>query len=233
MKKVIPFVLAALLMVLAISCEKEPIPPAPQELKPTLEVFKIPDGEVPYGSKITIFWKTKNVKSLKFNGILQPQSAIDSGSITFERVCSDALYTVKATNISLSTEKEIEVHVGDWTTSKFGLVSYYPWTFKQFRIILAKDSSVVYREEPTDEEKAKVFWYHKNGELVTNFATTRKWSISEDGKNMTRGNITESFSVNGSDDNSELSFYQETTWYGEKAYFLNVFKHASTIPTDK
>ncbi|NCU28487.1 MAG: hypothetical protein EOM85_02340 [Candidatus Moranbacteria bacterium] len=227
MKKVIPFVLAALLMVLAISCQKEPVPPAPQELKPTLEVFKIPDGEVPYGSKITIFWKTKNVKSLKFNGILQPQSAIDSGSITFERVCSDALYTIKATNISLSTEKEIEVHVGDWTTSKFGLVSYYPWKKKEYRI-LRLDGTLDHKFDPDPREMTEVFYYHKDGKKTyKENSGIDEWEVANEKLRLNK----EYFNFKVSD--VELSIFQETTYAGEPAIFESVYEHASTTPTDK
>jgi len=210
------------------SCDKDPPPVVPEELKPTLEVSQTPTGVLPYGSKITISWTTQNAKSIKINDVTQ--SGVISGSATFERICSNVLYKVKATNISLSTEKEIEVNIGDWTTSKFGLISYYPWTPKEFRIILAKDSSIVYREEPTAEEKTRIFYYHKNGDLTNNYLTTTgQWSISDDGKNLIRGGVSKSFSVS----KDELSTYQETTWDGKPAYFLNVFKHASDTPTDK
>lgn len=209
-------------------CEKPKPPVVPEELKPTLEVSKIPTGVLPYGSDVKISWTTTNATTLKINEISQANAV--SGTATFKKVCSEVLYTIKATNIYLSTQREIEVHVGDWTTSTFGLVSYYPWTFKEFRTILIKDGSIVYREEPTTEEKAKRFYYHKNGDLVTNFLTyTGKWLISDDGKYITIGKTTEKFSVS----TSELVLYQETTWDGQPAYFLNVFEHASTIPTDK
>ncbi len=78
MKKVIPFILAALLMVLAISCEKEPIPPAPL---PTFKVnlIKIGDGsinvdkttEIAAGSTVNfkiIPGQKSSIYSIKING---------------------------------------------------------------------------------------------------------------------------------------------------------------------
>lgn len=221
---VVTVLLLAMGSLLIQGCEPEPIP-GPPPIQPKVELTVAPSGILPYGAYCTVTWSSTDAKTLTLNN---KQTTL-SGSVT-NRLFRDTIFEVVARNESLSAKAEKEVKVGDWTTSKFGLVSYYPWTFKEFRVILVKDSSIVYREEPTAEEKAKRFYYHRNGDLVTNFlAFTGKWSISEDGKFLIRDGNSEKFSVS----EKELITYQETTWYDKPALFLNVFEHASTTPTGK
>lgn len=223
MKKVAITALYAILPIIFLcSCQKN-TDPVVQELAPTLQVTTTPQGVLPYGSNVTISWTTTNATKLKIDDLYQTQ--VVSGSITFEKVCSNVHYTVKATNVSLSTQKEIEVLVGDWTTSKFGLTSYYPW--KRSVVRYTRDGVVL---SSHDDSNTDIFYYHKNGDLITNFLTfIEKWSISEDGNFMTRGGTTKRFSVTKTD----LIFYQETTYNDLPALFENVYVHASDIPTDK
>jgi len=216
------FMLGALL---TQSCDKDPLPVVPEELKPTLEVSTTPQGVLPYGKEFILRWKTTNANTFKINGI--SQYPVSEGLIAL-RLFKDTIFEMQAINVFLSAKADKEVHVGDWTTSEFGLVSYYPWKIKEYRI--AKDEVIVYREDPTIEEKSRRFYYHKNGDLITNYlATPGKWSISDDGKYITRDGQTKRFKVTG----TELILYQETTWNGQPAYALTVLEHASTTPTDK
>ncbi len=222
MKEFLILVETIFIVLLINSCQKNPVP---QELEPTLEVSINPTGVIPYGSKVTISWTTANVRILKINDI--PQIGVASGSTVFERVCSDVLYKVKATNVSLSTEKNLEVHVGDWTTSKFGLVSYYPWKKKEYRI-LRLDGTLDHKFDPDPREMTEVFYYHKDGKKTyKENSGIDEWEVVNEKLRLNK----EYFNFKVSD--VELSIFQETTYAGEPAIFESVYEHASTTPTDK
>ena len=207
-------------------CEKLPsIPPTQPPTQPKVEMSVAPSGILPYGTVCTISWSSSDAKTVTLN-----RKTVGPTGSTADRLFKDTVYTLTATNEYLSAKSEIEVKVGDWTSSFYGLVSYYPWKLKELQIILQSNNAVVFKDEIPEEDREKRFYYHKNGDLVTNFLSyTAKWSISDDGKYMMRKGDWEKFTV----DQKELIFYQEITWYGQPAYFLNILEHASNTPTDK
>ncbi len=207
-------------------CEKlPPIPPTQPPTQPKVEMSVTPSGILPYGTVCTISWSSSDAKMVTLNS----KTVGPTGS-TADRLFKDTVYTLTATNEYLSAKSEKEVKVRDWTSSSYGLVSYYPWKFKELQVILQSNNAIVFKDEIPEVDKEKRFYYHKNGDLVTNFLSyTAKWSISDDGKYMMRKGDWEKFTV----DQKELIFYQEITWSGQPAYFLNIFEHASNTPTDK
>ena len=131
MKKHFLTPLTALLLIagglLVCGCEKEP-PPPPEvepELQPTLELSVTPEGEIPYGDVATLEWKTTNAFRLFIND--ERQDNYKEGNKGTGKLFKDTTYTVKAQRVTLFAQKSVTIEVGDWTTSTFGLVSYYPW----------------------------------------------------------------------------------------------------------
>lgn len=117
-------IMILLLGTLLLGCVKPDPPIGPEELKPTLEVSTIPAGVLPYGSEFTLSWTTTNAKSLLINN--KQHYPIETGSLKI-RLFKDTIFEVRALNIVLSAKFDKEVKVGDWTTSKIGLISHSYW----------------------------------------------------------------------------------------------------------
>ncbi|HOO48108.1 MAG TPA: hypothetical protein PLV35_01720, partial [Candidatus Paceibacterota bacterium] len=116
-----------------VSCEKIPQPPVVEpEVRPFVELSVTPEGVIPYGGRVDIIWgadkKTKKIV-VKVNDEIKETITNGSraGALTLGPLFKDMFVSVTAINVNLSFEVEKEIHVGDWTTSTFGLVSYYPW----------------------------------------------------------------------------------------------------------
>ena len=142
--------------------------------------------------------------------------------------CS-CLHSVTATNVDLSTEVGKEVHVGDWTTSTFGLVSYYPWRYKEFRVS-SLDGKILVTSPATETEKSWVIYYHKDGRKTFSpnlSSSTYYWDIQNDSTIMYNG-TTRKLQVN----QEEMIISYEIIFEGEPAWFDMVFEHASDTPTD-
>jgi hypothetical protein len=150
------------------------------------------------------------------------------GALYLDRLFKDALISVVATNVDLSAQVEKEVRVGDWTTSTFGLVSYYPWKYKEFRIS-SLDGKILITSPATEEEKSWVDSYHKDGTITySNYPGLKiSWSLPDD-NSITRNGTTRRLQVN----QEQMIISYQTTYNGETVWFDMVFEHASDIPTD-
>ncbi len=191
------------------SCCKKPLPPPPppveEEKDPTLEVF-FPEEEIVNGVK----------RSGESHTIL-------------DRLFKDTTFIFKAVNIKKEVGKEITLNIGDWTSSTFGLVSYYPWRYKKMSISDMKDNVLAWWL-PDEEERSWVFYYHKNG--VTTYSpdlsTGRTlWSIKNDSTITSNGF---DFRLQVSEEEMILSY--QTRWNGQDVWFNLIFEHASDTPTD-
>jgi hypothetical protein len=117
-------IMILLLGTLLLGCVKPDPPVGPEELKPTLEVSTTPAGVLPYGSEFTLSWATTNTRTLLINN--KQHYPIDAGSLKI-RLFKDTIFEVRALNIVLSAKFDKEVKVGDWTTSKLGLLTHGTW----------------------------------------------------------------------------------------------------------
>lgn len=117
-------IMILLLGALLQSCEKPNTPDKPEELKPTLEVTTSPDGVLPYGKEFTLSWKTTNTKNLLINN--KQHFPVEAGSLKL-KLFKDTTFVVSALNIVLWTKEDKKVTVGDWTTSKLGLLTHGTW----------------------------------------------------------------------------------------------------------
>ena len=211
------------------SCCKPPLPPPPppveEEKDPTLEVF-FPEEEIPYGEKdIVLSWTTTNAKSVYVNGV---KRSGESHTI-LDRLFKDTTFIFKAVNIKKEVGKEITLNIGDWTSSTFGLVSYYPWRYKKMSISDMKDNVLAWWL-PDEEERSWVFYYHKNG--VTTYSpdlsTGRTlWSIKNDSTITSNG-----FDIRLQVSEEEMILSYQTRWNGQDVWFNLIFEHASDTPTD-
>ncbi|MFA5426535.1 MAG: hypothetical protein WC255_07950 [Bacteroidales bacterium] len=211
------------------SCCKPPLPPPPppveEEKDPTLEVF-FPEEEIPYGEKdIVLSWTTTNAKSVYVNGV---KRSGESHTI-LDRLFKDTTFIFKAVNIKKEVGKEITLNVGNWTSSVFGLVSYYPWRYKKLSFSNMKDEELAWFELD-EEERSWVFYYHKNGVITfsSNLSTsTELWSIKNDSVLIKDGRERR-LQVN----EKEMILSYQGIWNGQDVWFNSIFEHASDTPTD-
>ncbi|MCX6754609.1 MAG: hypothetical protein NTU81_02160 [Candidatus Nomurabacteria bacterium] len=78
------------------------------------------DAIVPYGHDVTLSWNTTNANTVTLNGV--PVPAI--GSQTVVKLLANTTYVLRAVNITKDATSQKTVIVGDWTTSRFGLLTH-------------------------------------------------------------------------------------------------------------
>ena len=232
MKKHFLTPLTALLLIagglLVCGCEKEP-PPPPEvepELQPTLELSVTPEGEIPYGDVATLEWKTTNAFRLFIND--ERQDNYKEGNKGTGKLFKDTTYTVKAQRVTLFAQKSVTIEVGDWTTSKFGLVSKYPWRYDSLgRSSL--DGKVLKRWKADPELSSFVEYYHKDGTVTySNYPGIKiSWFLPDD-NSITINGATRKLQVN----QEQMIISYQGTYDGETVWFDMVFEHASDTPTD-
>ena len=234
MKKHFLTLITALLLIagglLVCGCEKEP-PPPPEvepELQPTLELSVTPEGVIPYGEDgVVINFQTENANQVLVNGVRKP--SVKSGTHTLnEKIFKDTTLNVKAINIKKMVEKSVTIEVGDWTTSKFGLVSKYPWRYDSLGVS-SLDGRVLRRWSVTPEEKAVVYFYLKEGIMYSSKSPSwvNPWYILDENTIVINGSVRK-LQV---DDKQMIISYQ-TENHGEIVWFDMIFKHASDVPND-
>jgi len=231
MKKHFLTLITALLLIagglLVCGCEKEPPPPEVEpELQPTLELSVNPEGEIPYGDVATLEWKTTNAFRLFINE--ERQDNYKEGNKGTGKLFKDTTYTVKAQRVTLFAQKSVTIEVGDWTTSTFGLVSYYPWA-KDSLGVSSLDGKILRRWSVTPVEKDVVYYYLKEGILYSSKdpSRTNPWYILDENTIVINGSVRK-LQV---DDKQMIVSYQ-TEDHGEIVWFDMIYKHASDVPND-
>lgn len=179
-------IMILLLGALVQSCVKPDPPVGPEELKPTLEVSTTPAGVLPYGKEFTIEWMTTNTKNLLINNKLH--FPIEKGSLKI-RLFKDTIFEIRALNISLSAKVDKEVKVGDWTTSRLGLISHPYW---QKTAVRAYRDGVLLRDFPLNQyEKDEMLIFDISGRfLVYRYGEKigdAPWSLSYDENILSMG----------------------------------------------
>jgi len=235
MKKHFLTPLTALLLLagglLVCGCEKEPPPPPPvvdSELVPTLELSVTPEGVIPYGEgSVVINFQTKDANQVLVNGVRKPSVKLGTHTIK-EKLFKDTTLVVKAINIKKMVEKSVTIQVGDWTTSTFGLVSYYPWKYKALSVSSFEGKILDYWI-PDPELLSWVFYYHRDGKKTQTIDPNRTepWYLKNDSTIVTNG-VARKLQV----DQDEMVISYETRFNGEPAWFNMIFEHASDTPTD-
>jgi hypothetical protein len=231
MKKHFLTLITALLLLagglLVYGCEKEPPPPEVEpELQPTLELSVTPEGEIPYGDVATLEWKTTNAFRLFIND--ERQDNYKEGNKGTGKLFKDTTYTVKAQRVTLFAQKSVTIQVGDWTTSTFGLVSYYPWRYDSLGVS-SLDGGVLRRWSVTPEEKDVIYYYFREGIMYSskNSSWVNPWYILDENTIVINGSVRK-LQV---DDRQMIISYQ-TEDHGEIVWFDMIYEHASDTPTD-
>ena len=216
------------------SCNKESPLPEEKELEPKVELTVTPEGVIPYGGNIDVRWtadQNTNKVVAKVNGLVKNTSqgsASRAGALVLGPLFKDLLVSVTATNVDLSTEVEKEIHVGDWTTSTFGLVSYYPWRFDSLgRSSL--DGKILKRWEAAPELLSSIISFYKDGRYISsNYPTVVVyWSVPDSNTIVINGS-TRKLQVN----QEEMIISYQGSYNGQPVWFDTIYKHASDTPTD-
>lgn len=182
-------IMILLLGALLQSCEKPNTPDKPEELKPTLEVTTSPDGVLPYGKEFTLSWKTTNTKNLLINN--KQHFPVEAGSLKL-KLFKDTTFVVTALNIVLWTKEDKEVKVGDWTTSKLGLISHSYWQKTAVRAY--RDGILLYDYPLSQYEKDEKNFFGIDGKFSV-YRYDEKigymdWRFLGDGESVVFGPIT-------------------------------------------
>jgi len=217
-----------------VSCEKIPQPPVVEpEVRPFVELSVTPEGVIPYGGRVDIIWgadkKTKKIV-VKVNDEIKETITNGSraGALTLGPLFKDMFVSVTAINVNLSFEVEKEIHVGDWTSSKFGLVSKYPWRYDSLgRSSL--DGKVLKRWKADPELSSFVDYYHKDGTVTySNYPGLKiSWFLPDD-NSITINGATRKLQVN----QEQMIISYQGTYDGETVWFDMIYEHASDTPTD-
>ncbi len=187
-----------------VGCKKVPIPPivVEPELKPEIELTVTPNGTIPWGDTIMFNVKTSNAKHLWINGEKQGsalESAIRVG------LYNDTVFVFKAKNITLVSEKEVEVKVEHWSKSLLGLVASHPW--KKTSLKAWRGDTLLANFDLTEEQKTDLYKfnpggkyevYMKGGELVGE----NVWFLDKDKNQIIMGKpVSEVFDIIQVDEN--------------------------------
>ena len=192
---------------------------------PWIKLTVEPSGIVlPYGDTCTVSWEIANLSMVYLNG--EPVDTYRNKKVL--RLFADTKFTLTGHFGDYTFTDEKEVEVGDWTTSKFGLVSKYPWRYDSLgRSSL--DGKVLKRWSVTPEEKDVVYFYLREGILYSSkdSSRTNPWYILDENTIVINGSVRK-LQV---DDKQMIISYQ-TENHGEIVWFDMIFKHASDVPND-
>lgn len=182
------------------------------------------DTILPYGNTCMVTWETANVNPVYLNG---EKVKYLSGANTY-RLFANMRYTLTGHFGDYTFNDEQEVQVGDWTTSTFGLVSYYPWRYDSLgRSSL--DGKVLKRWKADPEVSSWVDYYHKDGTITYSNHPGIKllWSLPDD-NSITRNGTTMKLQVN----QEQMIISYQGAYNGEQVWFDMIYEHASDTPTD-
>jgi hypothetical protein len=145
-----------------------------------------PDGDLPYGKEITISWTATNTNSITING--KHQMSPSNGVFKLQ-LFRDTTFQIIARNVTQTAKVDKSIKVGDWTTSKFGLITHAPWYMtanKRYRDGVLFVSYILSEVEKTDRHE-----YSLNGKLSVYRAGVRigymDWGFSPDEDTLYHG----------------------------------------------
>lgn len=159
-----------------------------EEKAPTLEVTISPDS-MPYpyhDNSVTVSWITTKTTKVVLNGT----NVALNGSKVYENMINDTTVVIIATNINKATTVTKTLKVGDWTTSKFGLISHDYWiTYSQAYKLDTMPDFVVMAEGSGVDPRVRDYetFYNPDGTLTIKSKsgafqpiTDGRWNINGD-----------------------------------------------------
>jgi hypothetical protein len=178
---VVTVLLLAMGSLLIQGCEPEPIP-GPPPIQPKVELTVAPSGILPYGAYCTVTWSSTDARTLTLNN---KQTTL-SGSVT-NRLFRDTIFEVVARNEPLSAKAEKEIKVGDWTTSKLGLITHAPWYYTSVKFY--RDGILLFESPLSEEERKDQHVYSVEGKHSVYRSGIRigymDWIFSQDENSIT------------------------------------------------
>ena len=172
------FLLLALFCCLIVGCKSsstglDPTPPV--VLKPEIKVFSVDKLNLVFAETTTVTWQVLNAQSCSLAG-----KSIDiAGSLTTSMLVKDTILTITATGNGGSASSSLTIKVGNWTTSKIGLLVGKTWGGLKSEKIFTNG---VFVAEPNlaDGQKNNPVKFELNGNMIyaNNIIGTGKWSLS-------------------------------------------------------
>jgi len=182
------------------------------------------DTILPYGNTCMVTWETANVNPVYLNG---EKVKYLSGANTY-RLFANMKYTLTGHFGNYTFNDEQEVQVGDWTTSTFGLVSYYPWRYDSLgRSSL--DGKILNRWEVAPELLSVITNFHRDGRYINSDYPTvvLQWSVPDSNTIVINGS-TNKLQVN----QEQMIISYQSSYNGQPVWCDQIYKHASDTPTD-
>lgn len=203
-----------------VSCERQdPMDPNPSTIKPKVELIISPDEIIPYGGIASVKWNS-DAKNVTLNKII-----VNSQSESNVKLFSDSTFELIATNGTVSNSIKKVAKVGDWKTSKIGLLTYMPWMLRSIKYI--QNGKVVFDFKLNNEQLTNIFYYCLDGKAFCIKANGEKtpfteWSFLENERKFKSGNNITTIKVLSQ---SEFIFYFDvesddgTPTQGEMSYY--------------
>jgi len=217
------------LMVILVGCTGGSVGPVDPPVvvitkQPKVTLLTIsPDGGVlPYGDKAMISWSSENADYCLLNN-----ETVKTVGFVVKQLFADTNFILLAKTDKLSSSPtEKSVKVGDWTTSRLGLLTYKdPWMLKNLKYL--QDGQVVADLILTDEEKTDTYFFTLEGKLkyCKTFGVCNDneiWSFSSDETCILMGKDKVSYLITNLVKN-ELVFNIDSNYNGKPAKFEQTY----------
>lgn len=211
------------LCVTLVGCSKNnavipPVEPPVTIIQPKVELSITPNDVVlPYGSKVVIKWTATGSNYCLFN-----TEIVSIDGMKEAQLFTDASYSVIAVSGTIkSTPAEKVIKVGDWTTSKLGLITYdgAPWMMKHKRTW--QDGNLVFDAVLGAFDQTTKYYFMLDGHIRMVEASGESnssgtWSFSNNETSLVNGKEVYLIEKLKKD---EFTISIATTWYGKPAIF--------------
>ena len=123
------------------------------------------DTTIVYGANLTLSWTANNAISCQIQG----KSSPSSGSIEMKTLIRNTTLTILVNGVG-SISKTASVKVGDWTSSKLGLLTHQPCMFKKINLI--QNEQIIAWLDLAPEQLNLKTYYYINKDLILWKGTT-------------------------------------------------------------
>ncbi|MBK5215652.1 MAG: hypothetical protein JJE53_02505 [Candidatus Pacebacteria bacterium] len=125
-----------------------------EEATPTIELnISSANTTLPYGNNVTVTWNITNFKTATLNG----EAITATGLKEVHQLLKDSIFTIVATNFTKSATTTKTVTVGDWTSSRFGMITHGYW--RNTRYGWWRTDGVFLDEMPRDAALQSEQWF--------------------------------------------------------------------------
>ena len=225
----------SILLLFAVGCVKTPGPTPTPTTPPTIQLSGVETTTLNFGDSTSFSWQISGAD--KFSVFLnkKPMNAVDTYSTG--RLLADTTYTLKASNSAGVAKKTISFKVGDWTTSKYGMISHSYWVFDStgYKTDTMSNFYMYSRDQLDPRYWDDMFYYYPNGTLTVRSKSGTQSTFSHHWKLLPGDSIAISDGRNTSMsylkyiDKTKLVLYEEGTVGNggsndQPAVFITVYK---------